>query len=67
MVKKDFLINFVFASLIKGTSRHESALGLVCVKDGISLAVDDRVKSSVLSLHLWIHVLQEIHLWTIIS
>ena len=67
MVKRDFLINFVFASLIKGTSRYQSALalglvfcclGLVYMKDDISLVVDDRVKSSVLSLPLWIHVFQ---------
>ena len=53
MVKRDFLINFVFASLIKGTSRHQSVLalglvfcclGLVYMKDDISLVVDDRVK-----------------------
>ena len=56
MVKRDCLINFVVSSVIKSTSRHQSALalgfvfcclGVVYVKDDISLAVDDSVKSSV--------------------
>ena len=62
MIKRDFLINFVFASLIKGTSRHQSVLALAwsCLLLSWSCVYER-------CLPLWIHVLQEIHLWTIID